>query len=260
MSACHLLAAMAILGAVKLMADELPPPHGWPAPDPLPSMPGPSYQPPIDPNASVSPDAPRICQHSADAGPDETFFLVGSGISERAFVWGRSAADAGGQRWVTKNQLVGTDHLAATVPDRAADGLYLAWLANDAGWSRPFRLNAPQAWWCQPRKATGGSTIRIFGRDLARRPDRSIAFVYLAPEGQAGRWLEVEQAGKYDLRVRLPGDTEPGQHRLWVHAGMGGPYGWSEPLDITVSPNGPAQDGRTSRTGPSTPILQSTFD
>ncbi len=231
--------AMAVLAAVALpcaAAADLPAPADWPVPDPAPATPGPDYAPPIDRATAVAEEAPRVYEHSDDAGPDQSFFIVGEGLTPRVFVWGRSAASAEGQAWEVKTPLAEANYVTATLPERACDAVFLAWFGNDAGWSRPLRLNVPQPWWYWPREPAAGSKLRIFGRDLARRPDRTTAFLYLARPGEPGRWLEVERAEKYTVTAQLPADLDPGAYQLWLHAGSGGAFGWSEPLAVRVVP------------------------
>lgn len=231
-------------------APELPSPVGWPAPSAPPETPGPAYAPPIAPETAVAEDAPRLFEVTPDAGPDETFFAVGAGLTPELFVWGGSSASPEGQAWPAKVQFAKEDYLAATLPEQAPDGLFLVWVRGDKGWSRPLRLNAPQPWWCGPDLAAPGDTVRVFGRDLARRPDRTTALVYAAPRGKPGRWLEVVSAAKYAVSVRLPQDLAPGDYEVWVHAGHGGPFGWGGPVRLAVTSPRPAAGEAPGATAP----------
>ena len=192
----------------------LPAPQAWPAPEPSPQTPGPDYAPPVDTEAAVHAEAPRVHEHSSDAGPDQTVFVAGAGLTERVYAWGRSSDDAGGGPWDVKVSLIDPVYLTATLPERAYDSVFLVWFANEAGWSRPIRLNAPQPWWCWPREPVPGTPLRIFGRDLARRPDRTTSCVYLAQPGTEGRWLPIQRAGKYDVVAKLPADVPPDEYQL----------------------------------------------
>jgi len=219
--------------------DELVAPSGWLGPFPPPATPGPDYAPPIK-LAAPATDAPVIYEHTPEAGPDETFFLVGDRLTSELFVWGSSQDEASGQKWQLKIQLAHAENLAATLPEIAEDGPFLIWAGNSSGWSRPIRLNVPQPWWCGPDVTSPGDTVRIFGRNLARRPEYLAAFVYLALSGQPGLWLNAEQTGKYSLTVRMPAQLEPGTYQIWVHAGRGGAFGWGGPVGIRV------EEGRTT--------------
>jgi hypothetical protein len=227
-------ATMVNASALSLAADALPAPSGWLSPEPAPATPGPVYTPPIDAAVTPTEGAPLLYEHTQDAGPDQSFLVVGSALTGDVFVWGRDADDPNGRSWPANVQFADGNLLAATLPDTAYDAPFLVWVRNEAGWSRPVRLNVPQLWWCAPRTVAPGSALRLFGRDLGRRPDRTTAFVYVAPENGSGRWLPVEKAAKYTVTCRVPEGLADGDYRIWVHAGSGGSYGWSRPLTVTV--------------------------
>ena len=194
-------------------------------PDPAPDVSELEYKPPIDNSIIPSDGVPQIYQHSGDAGPDQTFFVVGSNLTGEVFLWVRDADNPEGRRWDAKTYLENDSYLAVTLPDRCPDSLFIAWVKNDAGWSRPFRLNVPQPWWYWPKEPVPGQELRIFGRDLARRPDRTTAFVYLTRNRSEGQWLDVIRADKYTVTVSLPHDILPGEYGLWFYACCGGQFG-----------------------------------
>ncbi|MDX9867863.1 MAG: hypothetical protein RBT78_08050 [Kiritimatiellia bacterium] len=179
--------------------------------------------------------APRIYEHSREAGPDETLFLVGANLTREVALWGTHPDHPEGKAQSPAVQLVSETSLALTVPERAFDGPLVLAVKNGKGFSEPIVLNAPQPWWTSPSVAEPGALLRVFGRNLARRPDLRQAFVWLAPEGARGSWLEVTEAGKYALTVRLPTGLAPGRHALWIHAGRGGDWGWGGPVAIEVT-------------------------
>ena len=234
MTSLTVLLPLVGLTSAALGQAELPAPVGWPAPQPAPaSTPGQDYAPPL--SDAVADGAPVIYEAAADAGPDESCFMVGRKLGEQVVAWGRSAASANGQRYDVKRQLGADGYLAATLPERSQDGLFLLWCGNEAGWSRPIRLNAPQIWWTSPAHPTPGGELHVIGRDIGQRPSRSVAHVYLAAPGQPGRWLTCVHSVKYMASVALPADLAPGDYQVWVHAGMGGRFGWSEPLPVTIA-------------------------
>ncbi len=236
----------ALLLAAAGFAQTYPAPQGLPAPDPAPQTPGLAYTPPVS-QAPPPAAAPVIYSHTADAGPDETAFLTGRGFTSEAFVWGPNLTNPGGGPIPAKTVLSREDSLFLTPAQNQPDGLYLVWLGKQEEWSEPVRLNAPEPWWCGPDKAVPGERTRVFGRDLARRPDRARAFIYLAQAGKQGVWAPVTRPGKYAVEFTLPGDLAAGEYQVWVHAGMGGGYGWGGPVKLTVEPSPPAPSpsGRT---------------
>ncbi len=225
-----------ILSAGQNNQEALPSPTNWHILESAVATPGTEYKPPID-DITPSESAPKIYECSGDAGPDQTFFVVGSGLTDEVFVWGRDAQMPEGRKWEARPQLVNDGYLAVTLPERSYDSVYLVWVKNSYGWSRPIRLNVPQPWWCYPKNPIPDQEIRIFGRDLARRPDHTTAFVYLTEHGSQGRWLEVLNADKYNVTVKLPDKITSGTYNLWFHAGNGGQFGWGDPLEITVGEN-----------------------
>ena len=228
--------------------DLLVAPSGWLGPVPAPPTPGPEYAPPVK-LASPSTGAPLIYEHTPEASPDETFFLVGDRLTPELFVWGRTGSGEPGQQKV-KIQFVHAQGLAATLHEFADDGPFLVWAGNASGWSRPIRLNVPQPWWCGPDVASPGDSVRIFGRNLARQPEYLAAFVYLALPGQLGVWLNAEQTSKYSLTVRLPAQLKPGTYETWVHAGRGGAFGWGGPVRLKVQARGTVESSRQARVAP----------
>lgn len=242
---------------------KLPEPVGLPVPSGVTETPGPIFIPPIVRGIFIDKDAPRVYETTADAGPDESFFIVGAGLGSELFIWGGSADNPEGQVWKAKLQFAREDCLSATLPEKATDGLFLVWNRNDKGWSRPVRLNAPQPWWCGPDVVVPGQTVRIFGRDLARRPDRTTAFVYLCKIGARGQWLGTEKAAKYSLVVRLPEKIATGDYEIWVHSGCGGAYGWGGPVKLTITTPTAARRERAVSPpvpGSSSPDLQSILE
>lgn len=249
--------------AVPAEPELLPRPVGWPVPAPAPEPPGPIYAPPLSDSDELPAGVPLIYEHTPDAGPDETFSLVGDGLTPELRIWGAGQSAEPGRGWAAKVQFTGEGYLAATLPERAPDAPFLVWVHNRSGWSRPFRLNVPQPWWCSPDRASPGSSIRIFGRDLARRPDRTTGFVYLCKPGEPGHWLPVTAAAKYSLSVHLPEEIEAADYEIWVHAGRGGPFAWGGPVRFTVAPSRtrPGNQDRVALLTPEqTPDLQASLD
>jgi hypothetical protein len=205
--------------------------------------PGDAFELPAWPTAA---GAPQIFEHSQEAGPDETLFLVGTNLTKDVVVWGHHPDNPGGKAVQAKVQLATDGYLAVTVPDHAFDGPLVLAVKNAAGYSEPITLNAPQPWWSMQAAVTQtsgwlgssvseGATLRVFGRNLSCRPDGRKAWVWLCAPGKPGRWLMVTEVSKYTLTCSLPADLEPGPYELWVHGGRGGARGWGGPLRLAVS-------------------------
>jgi len=212
----------------------------FPLPAELPPPPGPAYR---VPEGKSGPGVPVISSWTDDAGPDETFLLVGEGLTENVFMWGLSPNREDGAEIRPKIQFCTGKMLAATIPERAYDGPFVVWVENANGRSQPLVLNRPQLWWCYPRTCTPGGTVRVFGRNIGRRPHFAEVFAYLESESGSGSWLPSLSSGKYSATLRLPDDLAPGRYQLRVHAGAGGQWGWSDPITIQVQAQAPAPTG-----------------
>jgi hypothetical protein len=204
------------------------PPPGPPGVRP----PGDAFAPPAWRTAE---GAPRIYEHSQEAGPDETLFLVGDGLTREVVAWGGHPDDPGGKAVPVTVQLATNTYLAVTLAGGAFDGPTLLAVKNAAGYSAPVVINAPQPWWCHPAAAVPGGSVRVFGRNLACRPDSRKAHLWLgSADGGKGRWLDAVEAGKYALAFTVPEDLGPGAYDLWLHGGRGGAWGWGGPVRVTV--------------------------
>jgi len=215
-----------------LSQERLPDMDIKPAPETAVIPPGPVFSPPVA--RQIVESAPVIYSHSRDAGPDKSLFITGEGLTKDVVILGPAVQRQGGGKIQHKVQVSDSRNLIVTVDQLEPDGLYLLWSGNESGYSRPVRVNAPEVWWSAPKYKHPGDTLRIFGRNLARRPDMHQAFVYLQQGEQLGSWLEVLEASKYELKVKLPVSVQSGSHKLFVHAGTGGAYGWSAPLKLNV--------------------------
>ena len=186
------------------------------------------------PELATASGAPEIYEFSREAGPDETVFLIGTNLTDSLFVWGTHPDNPDGKSLKATVQLATPSSLAVTMPSKSYDGPIVMAVKNKAGYSNPVVLNAPQPWWCAPQLAEAGDVIRIFGRNLSRRPDFRMAYVCLCAEDQQPQWLDIMETGKYSLAVKLPSKLKNGEYSIWVHAGRGGAWGWGDPLELTV--------------------------
>jgi len=178
--------------------------------------------------------APLIFEHSREAGPDETLFAVGTHLTGEVVVWDTQPGHPQGGPVKAKTQMADSTYLAFTVSQSAYDGPMVAAVKNAAGTSAPFVINAPAPWWCSPAVAVPGKTVRVFGRNLACRPDCRRAYVWICAPGRIGRWAEVLEAGKYAVTFALPADLAADAYEVWLHGGRGGAWGWGGPVRLEV--------------------------
>jgi len=243
-----MIAALVILvlsGGVHAHAAPIPFPH----PDPAPVLPTPTYQP------TFSTSGPgQVYSHTTSAGPDDSFFVAGASLGRTVTLWGPGAAGAG-QAEPVMVQTSAPDHLIATLPQNMPDGLFV----GQIGGSAPFRLNAPQPWWCTPGRAAPGETVDLFGDELAERPDRARAWVYAARHGQTGAWVTPLSVSRYRVGWRAP--SAPGRYEVWVYAGTGGEWGWGGPVALEVRRAAPPrQPSIKMAAGSSAAAIQAVLD
>ncbi len=230
----------ALVIAAGAIAQDLPAFDDLPAPDPAPPVSGEQFAPPIT-DAAPPDGAPVISSYTTTARSDETLVLAGENLGEQTLLWGSRANSTEGATVGATTDLAPDASLAfVTVEQREPDGLYLLWPGNEAGHGRPVRVNAPEVWWCTPNRLPRGTEVGVYGRRLTRLPDEAIAHVCLVRPGE--RFVAIDPrditGDQHALRFTLPEEIDPGTWQVWVHAGMGGSYGWGGPVELTVTTAG----------------------
>lgn len=110
------------------------------------------------------------------------------------------------------------------------------WVENEAGASAPVCLNRPRLSWIGPidERAAPDSAKRIFGFNLAHDHGKTLSHVYCRPAaGGVMTALPVIAVEPYAVTFTAPAPI--GSYQVYLHAGHGGNYGWSAPLDLTVA-------------------------
>ncbi|NCB06149.1 MAG: hypothetical protein EOM69_11620, partial [Clostridia bacterium] len=205
--------------------------------------------------------APRIFEYSKEAGPDESLFVVGDNLTRDVLVYGGHADRTNGALIRAKVQFASSNYLAFTIDERASDGPYVLSVQNGKGAARPVVINAPELWWQSPATLRAGGVVRLFGRNLSRRPDFSRAFVWLENKAtRKGLWLDLVAIGKYTVSAALPEELPAGDYALRVHAGQGGAWGWSEPLAVRIEAEAAGRRVERSLKPEQSAALQETLD
>ena len=120
------------------------------------------------------------------------------------------------------------------------------------GWSKPVIVNAAKVQWMSKETAAGGDTVRLFGRNLvnldlypkAKDFEQSLGYgSYIinaattisleTPDGAFQR-CKVIKSSAYDVQFVLPASLADGEYKIAAHNGLGGKYGWSEPVDLKI--------------------------
>lgn len=115
-----------------------------PAPESSPVAPGPELTPPIEQARALDRGAPVIFEQTADAGPDQSFFLTGERLGKEVFVWGRAAGVSGGEASGVRVLASTTDWLTANLDITAYNGPFLVWYATAPGGRGPFVSTSPK--------------------------------------------------------------------------------------------------------------------
>jgi hypothetical protein len=188
--------------------------------------------------------APAVFWASDPIAPGETVLLTGGGFGGQPTVQIMRLPDgpAGQPRenpfaWTG----AGTPVPAIQPSDRALKfalpatlkpGLFAYRLTGQGG-AAVGLLNRPAAWWAlgdMGDAASPGGSVRVFGKSL--KAPTGQALVYL----QGPRTANLAANGDpYCLQVKLPADLPTGEYRAFVHGGLGGSAGWSEPISVTIA-------------------------
>ena len=91
-------------------------------------------------------------------------------------------------------------HVAGAMLRRTRPG----WARNQAGFSQPVVLKAPELWWCGPEKAVPGGTLFLSGRNPGPASRFRAGHGLSGQTGAARRRACAVQSGKYRLTVALP--------------------------------------------------------
>lgn len=185
-----------------------------------------------------------IVHVSEPIGPDQTAVVIGDGFGETpsAFL-DRLPDDPPGDPDAVPPRVVARPttpveviqpsdtSLKFVVPAGQRPGVYELTVRAATGTTAHRLVNAPQIWWVQGDlgpAATPGGELRLFGRCLG---------------GGQKAWVDLTgprrvrlqaTAGTWSARVVLPRDLPPGDYRVRCHAGWGGPWAWSAPVELAV--------------------------
>jgi len=123
---------------------------------------------------------------------------------------------------------------------------------GEKGWSEPYVVNRAKGQWLSKETASANDTIRIFGRNLVNLDLYPKSNGYKQSEGYGAylekivSQIEIESAegeffackvvrnSAYDVSFVLPSSIIDGKWKVYAHNGLGGKYGWSEPLILTI--------------------------
>ena len=127
-------------------------------------------------------------------------------------------------------QVVDGRQAAVTLPESLpVDDLYLLWGYNSSGFGEPVAINAAKADWVGFDQVVSGDKFYIYGKSL--RLGSGSAYCYIE---ELDTWVESTSANPYRAEFEMPGYVPNGTYTIYAHNGHGGPFGFSEPLSLTV--------------------------
>ena len=84
-----------------------------------------------------------------------------------------------------------------------------------------------------PDNAAAGTTISVYGRNLAKSNGTSASFIYIKPTHGTGRYVTPVSVNPFKIDFKLPA-LAAGSYEIWIHNGHGGRFGWGGPLTLQV--------------------------
>jgi len=204
------------------------------------------FTPPL-PGGKVSPDGPALAEWTRSADPGDIVVVTGYKLTA---LQGKEAGQdaevivaASGSPMKAEIVRACEQGMAVRLPPALPpNAMFLLWVRNSSGLSRPAVINRTDAWWLGPDKAARGATVGVYGRNLVKNPAASEAskktfsgtWIYLKPPAGGGVWAKAVAGNPYKVDFVVPANFPNGTYDAWVHNGRGGAYGWSGPLKLTV--------------------------
>ncbi len=125
------------------------------------------------------------------------------------------------------------------------NGLALLFLENEKDINHAVVVNRPELQWLSTNRAETGDTLRAIGKGLVNiglYPERDsnglpVSYADYIPsdtrvviKDATGNFFDckIVKTSAYDVHFIIPDGVKAGEGKLFVHAGIGGQYGWSE--------------------------------
>lgn len=225
------------LGAAKLAE---PSDFDFPVPQPEPEFPAEFDR--FDPPVIRTGQAESVISESSRTGDrDEIVSLTGvtlDGTTKFNIYSQLLKSDTGKIKQVGPLRSDGTAAtilLPASLPPWS---MYLVWPEREGVWGKPVAVNRTEAWWVGPDNAPAGTTVSVFGRNLARSNGTAKSIIFVKPSSGPGRFVEPVAVNPFKVDFAVP-ELEPGTYEVWVHNTHGGRFGWSGPLPLEVLERSP---------------------
>ena len=132
---------------------------------------------------------------------------------------------------------------------RAKSSTAVAWLKNEAGFSKPYIANRPEIWNQSVKETVPGGNIDVYGGNLGEVVHFSdgtnlpkLGVIKSCETGEVKPLIGLMttaylfDAHKYYAQFRVPEDIKPGEYEIYIHSGQCGIFGWSKPSKLTIIP------------------------
>ena len=130
---------------------------------------------------------------------------------------------------------------------RAADGVSVMWLKNEAGFSKPMIANRPEIWNQSLREVCPGARVSFyginFGLPIKFTDGTHFSKLGVAKNTKTGEMFSLEgleepsyqsDVQQHIAEYKIPDDIPAGEYNVYVHTGKCGRFGWSEPAKLTI--------------------------
>lgn len=221
---------------------------GFAVPIPEPALPpgADAFNPPAYKIGDMA--SPAIAEISRTGDRNEVISMTGTDLDRQSVFHVFSQSVDAPQGNLTTVKPLMADDAAATVllpPTLPPWSMYLIWPVRGAQHGAPFAINRTEAWWIGPDKATPGTAVSVYGRNLARSNGTLQSHIYIKPAAGAGWYVNPKSVNPFRVEFEVP-DLPSGSYEIWMHNSHGGRFGWSGPLSLDIIAQSPwyGQDQR----------------
>ena len=110
--------------------------------------------------------------------------------------------------------------IQAIIPSDAPKDMYAGWVKTDAGVSKPFFINRPEAFWVSERTVYPGQKIRIAGRNFVNPNTDSYhnaAVKLVSTSDGSVISAKIADASPYTIDIEILGNISYNQELLVMH-------------------------------------------
>ena len=182
--------------------------YQYSAPENVPE-PGDTYAPIL--NSTTSDAAPLISTVTSQTTPGSSIIIRGEGFSN-ATVWAYGINNSGVAEFDKCDIVNCNDNtVTAAISDRFRYGMYLIWVENGNGISRPVRVNNTTAKWLNDYETQRGMTLSVYGENLSHDNGTNLSYVYIVGENYSS-YASVSSVNPFKVTFTVPLDIPNGEY------------------------------------------------